>query len=93
MARARAHGVGVRAGGVGVIVCGKCGAPIIWCVAEDGSPLAVDKEPVEGGSLTLHQAGGRTVALVVWPMFETEERRARPHYVAHNCHRSRRERR
>lgn len=85
--------MGVRAGGVSVIVCGKCGAPIIWCVAEDGSPLAVDKEPVEGGSLTLHQTGGRTVALVVWPMFETEERRARPHYVAHNCHGSRRERR
>lgn len=63
--------------------CRSCRAPVRWCVTEQGRSMPVDFAPAPGGNLVLYDRGNCTVAVVVKPLLETPEQRARPHFYSH----------
>lgn len=63
--------------------CRSCRAPVRWCVTEHGKSMPVDFAPTRTGNLILRDEGTRTVAVVVHPLLETREERARPHFLSH----------
>lgn len=63
--------------------CSTCRAPIRWTVTEHGKAMPVDYAPVRGGNIVLRDEGTRAVAVYVAPLLESDDDKARPHYVSH----------
>lgn len=45
--------------------CRDCGAPIIWCVSEQGRRCPINADPVDGGNVFIYVDHGELVAQVL----------------------------
>lgn len=60
--------------------CRSCGAPVEWCVTENGKRMPVDAEPVEDGNLVVEMQLGPSLARAYDPARDAGKARFRSHF-------------